>query len=251
MKNKQEFIGLITNVALVVLVFCFIVAGLNIIGIYSLPAPIEKLLGTYDGNDNNTHVTSDSAYGLISFQDDVSFTPVYLSYENADSVLKSLKPASNYSHTMTVTHYFGEQERKEQFQVFRSNDVYSVQVFDAYGNKIKTISENNDMITVTENYYGSDNVVNLVKGDFAISDECGFVLTADEFVKSEYNLTDADFVQEYRDGGSYITVSFDVADREYKTHNIYEISLDFGVVTKVLCYENDTLVYQMVTENIG
>ena len=91
MKNKNEVVGLVLNIFAVIALLLLIVVGLNFVGLYKLPAPVEKLLGTYSGSDDVSGTNNDKVHDLINksvSKNKVSL--VELSYENADKILKNL-----------------------------------------------------------------------------------------------------------------------------------------------------------------
>ena len=253
MKNKQEIFGLVINVLLVVFLFCFIVVGLNLIGIYSLPAQIEKILGTFKGNDNQLSGDNSSNYSDTSFsENEFMFESVELDYENAYAILSALSPRSDYSQKVKVVHSYNGKSRDEYFDIYRNENRYSVAISDENGNLVKRISEDSEqLVSIYENYDENHMPAVVRKGNFDIAEECGFVLTATEFLESGYDLSEAEFFQMNTDDGVYVSVEFDTTYNNLTSRQKYVISLDFGVVTEVYSYENGVAVYQMTTTSIS
>lgn len=250
MKNKQEIVGIITNIALVVLLFCFIVCGLNIIGIYNLPRPIEKLLGTYEGDDNSSYV-AEGVYNSILFDEsELPFSSVSLGYENAMKILTEISPVSNYVQKVDITHYYNQNTRIEELDIECDGGLYSVSIYNA-GKLIRSVVQEKHDVTVTE-FFDDDSRSSVIRrGEFDIFEECGFVLNVDEFVDAGYNLDVADYSQVINDNGTFIIISFNSEFNGIPQMLKYVISLDYGVVTEAYCYENDKLVYQMLTETLS
>lgn len=253
MKNKQEILGLITNIVLVIFLLCFIVAGLNIIGIYSLPEPIEKLLGTYDGDDNSGVGGDESVYNLTEFDENMpSFESVSIDYENAYEILSNLSSRDSYSQRVRVVHLYAGLRRAEIFGIVKRNGLYTVSVSDESGNLIKKISQDDkNQVTVSELYDENQSPALIDRGNFDISEECGFVLTAREFLESGYELSLADFRQFATADQSFMSVEFDYSFNNQLLRQKYVISLDFGVVTEVYSYENGAVVFEMTTESLS
>ncbi len=251
MKSKQEVLGLIANIALVVLLLCFIVAGLNIIGIYSLPAPVEKLLGTYD--DGNSSVAGDDnvLYNSISFAEgSKAFEQVEIGYEDAVAFLSDVTVMSDYSQKIEVTRYSGSKQKKELLNVGCEDGMYSVDFSSFDGRLYKNVTEKNNSVIITEYADGSSSSVEVAGGAFNIDEECGFILSLSDFLESGYNLTQADFLMSENENGIFVTVSF-INDDYGITQNLrYVISLDLGVVTEASCIENGNTVYEMKTSSI-
>lgn len=253
MKNKQEIVGLITNIVLVVLLLCFIVVGLNYIGIYSLPEPVEKLLGTSDSAKGTVFGGDSDLYLELDFDEGApSFESVQISYENAYDILASLNARNNYSHSVRVTDFFDGLRRTEIFIIDRKNGLYHVDACDESGNVIKSVSEDGSgVVTITEFYNESAEPAVISKGNFNIYEECGFVLTPKEFLESGYELASADFSRINRDDGVFLSVVFDNSYNGRSLRQKYVFSLDFGIVVEVYSYENDTIVYEMLTESLS
>ena len=253
MKNRQEMLGLAANISLIVLLFCFIVAGLNVIGIYSLPAPIEKLLGTYDKNKPLMFDDDSVMQDFADFDENSpGFEEVILGYEDAISILDSLEVSSDYSHKVTVVHIFDDRKRTEFFEIKRIKGLYSVNLFDEKNNLTGTMTENADgTVVVTELHDGYGESVTLDMGNFSMSDVCGFVLTADDFLNSDYELSEAEFSMFTRDEMSFVSVEFNYGEKENPMRQKCVISLDLGVVTEVYSYKDGTAVFEMITQSIS
>ena len=253
MKNKHEILGLITNFILVVLLLCLIVVGLNYIGIYSLPEPVEKLLGSFDGESNVSKENDYLSQGSWEFDEGAaSLEDIQLGYENAFDVLSGLDARQNYIHKTKVVNSYGNVSRTELINIERKDGLYSISVFDESGRTLKRISENEQgSVLITEGNEADSDSVLVNKGDFEINDETGFVLTAREFLESGYNLSSADFSQTVSENGTFITVSFDTINNGIPLRQRYVFSLDYGVAVEAYSYENGTLVYEMTTSEIS
>ncbi len=251
MKSKQEVLGLIANIALVVLLLCFIVAGLNIIGIYSLPAPVEKLLGTYDNGNDIASGDDNVLYNSVSFAEgDKAFKQVKIGYEDASSLLSDVAVSSDYSQKIEVTRYSGSKQKKELLNISFVDGLYSVDFSSSDGRLYKNVAEKKNFVVITEYDGASPSSVEVAKGNFDIGEECGFVLTLSEFFQSGYNLTEADFLMSESENGVFVTINFVNDDYGITQSYKYVVSLDLGVVTEASCTENENLVYEMKTSSI-
>ena len=253
MKNKHEAYGLVINIAVVVLLFCFIVAGLNIIGIYSLPAPIEKLLGTYDKSDSAASADDGVLYNSVSFNENNSvFETVDIGYGDAADLLIKVSPSKDFRQTISVTRISGSKQRTEKMNVSFSDGFYSVDFLDDSDRPYKRVSEHENGVTVTEyNNEDQESSVTLEKGSFDISQECGFILSPQAFFESQYSLTEADFEKTVSENGSFLKFSFEDSDYGINQKYTYTVSLDYGIVTEVVCVENGEIVYEMKTSSVG
>ena len=118
---------------------------------------------------------------------------------------------------------------------------------------IRQIKETPDNVEITTFDNGVPVVVSLPAGGFDISDECGFVITAKDFVDSAENLEEADFSLFGCEYGAAVSVTFNNTVDSLTVVEKYVISLDFGVVLSVESIINEKPVYSMSTvmlENI-
>ena len=252
MKNKNEVFGLATNILAVVLLLAFVVIGLNMIGLYNLPESIENILGTgedsAEGEDNN----DEGVYSLIGSTGTPSAVEVVeLDYTNARTVLENLKPSESYIQNVVVTRYSGNSSSVQNLSVVRSNGMYEVSICDAKDKPIKNLKETSHHMVIcsADSDNGKDVVIS--KGNFDISYECGFVVNVDEFLKYSDKLDEGDFSQYSDDNGSFMIVSFNSEVDGIVYFQQYTISIDFGVVTKAFCYEDEKLVYEMITTGLS
>ena len=82
---------------------------------------------------------------------------------------------------------------------------------------------------------------------FSVSDECGFILTHDAFLASDFLLDASTFEKNVNEYGSNLIITFDNEFDEFQQTLKYTISLDYGIVTDAECYEQGVLVYKMNT----
>ena len=249
MKNKHEMIGLVSNIFAVLILLAIIVIGLNYIGLYNLPSPIEKVLGTYKGTDSADGVNDDEVYDLID--DDIVKSEIIvseLSYENAHLILENVSVKKDYFHDIVVSRHFDKMVLTENISIERQNGFYQAVVLNSDKIPVKIIKELEDEVSVE---IPGDGVVLVPKGDFEFSDECGFVLDADEFLASNPMLDEASFSQTVSENGTFISVVFDYTEYGTTYKQEYVVSLDYGVVTEVRTYEQENLIYEMKTVSLS
>lgn len=251
MKNKSELLGLVANIFAVVLLLCFIVLGLNRIGVYSLPEGIEKLLGTNNKSHQNEN-EDDNIYDSMNFNDSVvEFSNAEIDYENAISVLREVSAVKDYSHEINVKRFQGKNVREESMKIVRKDGLYDITVTGSDGKTKKHISEKGTSVLI-ETPINSNNVysVELEKGDFKISDDCGFILTVDEFLESNMLLDESTFSLNETDKDIFLTITFDSEYNGIVQKTTYTVSLNYGIVTDVVCVENGAVVFTMSTEDL-
>ena len=252
MKNKNEIFGLAANIFAVLLLLAFVIIGLNKIGLYNLPEPIEDFLGTSDNRDAGVSVEDEDIYSLFKEEDNTSssVTVAEVDYSNAGIILENLVSAKTYKQEVVITDYYGNMSKTRKLTVFRNNGMYEVAISDDKNNLLKSIKETSHHVVIhsAENDGGNDIIVS--KGNFDISSECGFVVNVDEFLRFSTSLDEASFSKHSDKSGSYLVVSFNSQVGEVVYFQQYTVSLDYGIVTSVSCYDNDVLVYEMVTTSL-
>ena len=252
MNNHRDVLGIVFNVIVILLLLTLIIIGLNKIGVYDLPDPVEKVLGTYkeseaDGPEKNNEVVNSIIY---KNNDEFFITASDITYENARLLLKNISPSDNYIHEITVEYYNdGKSYYGEKIKVVRNKGLYSANIYNSNSKIIKSIKEKETSFVVSYND-DSKNNAEFPKGTFNISDECSFILNADNFLTGSFSLNEASFSVSNGAYGGEITIVFDNVLDGYIQKEKYVISLDFGVVISAECYENDELIYKMKTKSI-
>ena len=251
MKNHREISGILANVLIVVAILLFIVFGLNKIGVYDLPDVVEKIIGTYNENGIESDKNGGKNIKDAKFDGKKKEDSVYvLSYENARELLEKVSAVPEYSHKLTFESYYNSKKLVKNVSLSRRNKLYSAYVMDENGRVEREIIETANNVTVIS-YDDKELVeVNLEKGNFDISDECGFVLTVDSFLNSGFELDKASFLQFENDYGTCVRIEFNNTFANITQSEVYEVSLDFGVVTMAECYEDDVLVFSMKTSEL-
>ncbi|MBE6681515.1 MAG: hypothetical protein E7600_04425 [Ruminococcaceae bacterium] len=254
MKNHREVLGIAVNVVLVLVLLLFIVIGLNKIGVYDLPDRVEKLIGTYKEPQDVSIKSNSGLDESIEYNDKKTVvTPVSeLTYENARSLIEEIEAVKSYRHEMTAEYYDESQVALLQNISFESdNGISHAVVTDGAGNSLKTVSENDGIISVTMFSDGNESVITYPKSNFDITDECGFIITADNFLSSDYELDEASFYLENGTYGSELTITFETVMGDYSQTEVYTLSVDYGVVVYAECYENDKLIYTLKTKSLS
>ena len=253
MKNHRDTLGIFLNILVVVLILVFIVLGLNKIGVYDLPDSIEKLVGTYEEDEKASLGKADLSSSIkFGGKETVSSTETKVNNETARNYLAKITPANNYKHELTVQNfaYDGSVIDTQNILVESSNSSVKATLKDSFGNTVKTVEERKNETVITKFTANTGEKITVNKGNFDISDEIGFILTADNFLKSDLELDEASFTLSESENGAEITIIFDTVMNDYSQKEKYTVNLDFGVVTSADCYENGNLVYSMKTKSL-
>lgn len=256
MKNHHEISGIIINIVFALVVLAFIVIGLNKIGVYRLPESVEKLLGTHEKASNSSldGGTASSEHEFVSFDEGEMNTQTgVLTYQNAESLIKKIDYNTDYAHKIVVYNYVGEDTYVENISLECVDGLYSASLTDEDDVLIRRVEESLNEVKITAFENGVETVVSLPKGSFDISDECGFLINAKDFINSNYDLEEADFAVFQSEYGAAVSVTFDNSMDSYSVKEKYVISLDFGVILSVESVHDGKTVYSMSTvmlENI-
>lgn len=251
MKNNRDISGFVANILIVVAILALIVVGLNRIGIYDLPEPLERLIGTSEQQDDVTipeNLGGDIDSSLVYHeQNKLVLTGDNITFENVKNVLEKLSSPDSYFQKITLIFAQGEKSEIQTIELTKSAGLYKAVIFSGSGTLLKTLTENEDNFTVKIKTANGEETYSVPRANFDVSDECGFILDAESFLESDYSLDDASFESSVGKYGSEIMITFENSVQDYAQKQIYTISLDYGIVTSALCYENDVLFYSMET----
>ena len=252
MKNHRDLFGIISNMLLVLVILLVIVLGLNRIGVYKLPDSIERLIGTYSADEGNDYGNDGKLYSSLKKQSEegnYTFETQQLTYDNAALLLSKISPLDNYYHVFEYSVYSGEASISNSVSLYRRSGLYEASVFDSSDILIKRIDEHHDTVLITE-YDRTEKSIEVPKGGFSVSDELGFIVSYEGFLNSAYELSEADFVLSYCDYGAVLSITFESVFKGYVQKEIYDIALDYGIVTGAKCYEADKMIFSMTTSSL-
>lgn len=133
--------------------------------------------------------------------------------------------------------------------IFKCTDgTYRVDIFDGYNSLLKSVQDDGDIISVQlfnnisgqgERDYSSDSI--------SIFEEIG-VPAVEDFINSDDSQFDYSFVDS--DYGKLLYAAFTTTSGSYSQLQEYYISLDFGLVVRADCYENEIPVYMLETVSL-
>ena len=253
MKNHREIAGVFANILIVVAILLFIVLGLNKIGVYDLPDAVEKLVGTYNEDtetSDKSHIDNDSPD--FTFDGTKTVSEAYeLDYSNALELLEGVSAVDDYSQTVTYSSFYDTASLTKSVSLSRKGGLYSAYIYGADNKIVQEISEAISNVTIISYLENEPVEATFERGSFDISDECGFVISVEGFLDSGFKLDEATFSVFENEYGTALKVTFvNTVDTVTFTES-YTLSLDFGVVLSADCYENETLVYSMVTDELS
>jgi len=144
--RKEKLLTALSVISLILAVLIALTAsffGLRKIGILSLPAPIEKLLGVSD-DVKETEIPDDSALiGLITDEMRSEFdgaAALELSEDEYLSLLESTPETTEYSAMMLVTSISGDSRLTKRHHIVKSGDRYRVETYENSTGLLETLT---------------------------------------------------------------------------------------------------------------
>ncbi len=190
-----------------------------------LPGDDEKI---YESIRGNVHDTVNIVPGIT--HDTVKEMLSTLEVPNAfcwyyDSTVYSSKKSSTVSGILKL-----------------DNENYRIELYSADGTLSKTIIGESESVTVQNNIHGTLSEFNSESTD--MFSEAGVpdvsMFSTDAGTGFEYTLVTSEY-------GTLLYAEFETAKDGYSQSEQYYISLDYGIVIRADCYENDNIVYSLST----
>ena len=97
---------------------------------------------------------------------------------------------------------------------------------------------------------GALKTVLYANGDFNFENEIGAVITHKDFFEAVGD-DNYSFSLASSDDGTLLIIDFLSQMESYEQNQIYALNLDYGIVTQVMCYENGSLIYSLVTNSLS
>ncbi len=253
MKKFPDKVVHVIEILIVLAVVFGIVAGLDFIGIFNF----SGLFGwnPSDGSDS-VHVLpydDGSIYNALSegkSSDTVSVVSD-LSRESLEDMLLEVSTAEAYYQELDVTVYDGDgKSLTTKATVSLEDGNYDVSLYSSSGARYKRVTENGDSVQISAyDNKGKESKTTLSKGGFDIQADTGIIMTHDRFFSenTSFGENESEFSVAYSNFGSVLMFEFYTTLDDYSQTERYWLSLDYGVVIRAECYEEDNLVYLLET----
>ncbi len=250
MNNHRDLLGIILNVLFAVLILAIIILGLNRMGLYNLPEQIENFIFSSEKEQKEENVDDSQIYNTVEY-DENKYSKVEktaVTYENARQLLSSVVSAQNYHHEVVVSRKNEGAQESVKVILKKQDGLYNAELYSIGGKLLKMISEKDGKITVKE-YQNGYQVREFTHpaGNFTVTELAGVVVDHENFLSGDYELSEGEFSVIQGDFGIELEIVFDTVMENYTQHEVYRINVDYGMVTKALCYENELLVYELET----
>ncbi len=250
MKNHRDLVGLGANILIAALILIIIIVGLNKMGLYNLPEPIENLLNPQSVDERNQSIDEDKIYNSAHFDADEygSVSRQEVTYENARAILEKIVNKYNYRHEISVTHSSDTTALTREVVLEKKDGLYSAQVFTDKAVLIEQYSDSEDTVTAHKYQNGSlAESMSFPKGSFTVPELCSVIADHSSFLDGTYELQKGSFAVIQGDFGTELEITFDTALDNYTQTEIYRVNVDYGIVTQAECVENGKVVYLMQT----
>lgn len=191
------------------------------------------------GDENSIYNT---LHGKVS--DSVYVYPS-LEHDNVKNMLSSVVPPENFSWYFTSELCSTSDKLSKHGILFYSSGEYRIELYDSNDKLLQVVLTENGKIYCELD--GKRSELSVADGENDVFVEAGMVSlntflndTVDEF---DYTLVESDY-------GTLLYAAFSSTKESYSQLQEYYISLDYGVVVRADCYENDMLIYHLETNAI-
>lgn len=255
MEKIRHFIVHFLEVLVILILILGIIFGLESIGIFSF-SELLPWVNPENKDENSDYLRYDNdIYEALSENNSTDTVSVVsdLSREHVIKILDEITVADNYYQEYNISllddngHSFDSKAT-----ISRKDMMYDVSLYTSAGNVYKRIRESADTVEIFNFDNGTENKTTLKKGSFDIQSDSGIIMTHDRFFSDYASYADDEFYSvAYSDFGSVLYFEFLTELEGYSQKECYWLSLDFGVIIKAECYENDNLVYSLETITIN
>ena len=246
MNNRYDKLFSVLNIVFILVIVSGIIIGLDKIGIFSL--------SDWFSQNNKIHTVLPHDEGEIykslsqkKSSDKITVVPD-LTLDNVYSLLDDVEPDDNYYHEVTTTLYGQNNTKKiSSAYVTKTDGKYDVIIYNQNSEIVKRIRQTNDTVSISNFDENGKEIITVAKGaDFDIQSQSGVVITHKAFYETPDN-TVSTYALAQTDYGSFLEITFTSTLENYSQIQKYWLSLDFGVVTRAECYEDNALIYLMET----
>lgn len=251
-KLKNILFGVL-NFLVVVLLLCAIVFGLNKIGVFSFSDFFRELFGLPERRVNVLPYDDGKIYQSLSdgtSGGDVT-VKVSLSPENVKALLENVTLADDYYQETQYTVFAGNsQSIKRKAVIRRTESLTGISLYDESGALFKRIEQLPKGVRVTNiSADGNETSSEFPYGTITAEQESGVIMTHTDFLDGNLSsqFDESSYSVAYSSYGTVMQITFEKSDERYIRTQKYWLSLDYGIVVRAECYENDSLVYLLET----
>lgn len=249
MNNRYDKLFSVLNIVFILVIVSGIIIGLDKIGILSLTE--------WFSGQNKIHTVLPHDEGEIyeslsqkKSSDSITVVPD-LSWDNVYALLSDVEASDNYYHE-AITTLYGQNNTKKilSASVTRTDGKYEVIVYNQNSEIVKRIRETQDLVSISNfDENGKEDITAVERANFDIQSQSGVVITHDAFYQTPDN-TLSSYSLAQTELGSVLEITFTSTLENYTQLQKYWLSLDYGIVTRAECYEDNVLVYLMETTSL-
>lgn len=166
-----------------------------------------------------------------------------ITHEQVKTMLGSVSLPSSFCWYYDNTIYSSKKSISTSGILKMEGSDYRIEIYSNKNVLNKTVISEGDGVTIQNNIDGT--VSEFSKNSFDMFSEAGVpdisMFLSDDGFDFDYTLIDSEF-------GSLIFASFTSEKDGYSQKQEYYISLDYGIVVRADCYENDRIIYSLTTK---
>lgn len=163
-----------------------------------------------------------------------------ITHDRVKELIRAVIPPERYCWYYTSVLYSTDGSLSRKGILIYDNGDYKNELYDGEDTLIKTVSLRDGELFVAQN--GIETALSADSTTFfaesGISETASFL--SEEGEEFSYTLAESDY-------GTLLYADFTVEKGAYRQRQEYYISLDYGMVVRADCYENDSLIYHLET----
>lgn len=251
--------GVVLFATLCVLAFVFLIIVLYKNDMITLPSFIERLFvdsrsgEDSDPDDFHAAFIASANKGEPERESGEVFT---LNKEQLTQTIEETEFPANYLHEVIIAYYYGENDRTQTARIFKYKDKYRIRINTSDGIEKNVVYDGRRiLIQNTRNNQITEKVLGVSEAaGFSIYSETGIpdlsdlfrmLDEADETGGADSVISDYEINLIRNANGNIVKITFRYTD--LKISEVYEISLESGIITNAESYIDDKLYYRMTT----
>lgn len=254
--------GVILIALVCILTFAFLIVVLYQNDMITLPLFIENLLGgseTEEDPEPNDFNSSFMASIATNEPERKSGEVFSIDRDELSKIIAETEIPESYHYQLTVTYYYGETKNSQTAEVYKYKNKYKIECTMADGTVKSVISDGSKIfIQNTKNNQATRKTLGVSEDSgFSLYSETGIPDLSDLFAMLDQADESMSIISDYtiellrKSNENLVRIEFKYTDTGIS--EVYDISLEDGVITTAESYIGDTLYYKMTkisfTEN--
>jgi hypothetical protein len=257
MKSFKRYFIHVLEILVILILIAGVIYGLERIGIFSFSELLPWVDSEISDGHNDHFKYDNDIYSALAEQKSSDKVSVVsdLSREHVIKLLEEITVSENYyqEYNVSIPDNIGVSFDSKATVLCRDG-LYDVSLYSNSGNIYKRVVESENTVEIYNfDSAGKESKTTLNKGGFDIQSDTGIIMTHNRFF-SDYASYDPEsefYSVAYSDFGSVLYFEFLTEIDEFSQKECYWLSLDYGVVIKAECFEDENLVYSLETMTIN